>query len=80
MVGPGSYDVTKGLTASKKGPTWHLPSNKPKVPPATDTATIPGPGYYNVEKVEVFPIYKYKPSSVFVSKVNRVAQKSLYKN
>lgn len=32
---------------------------------------IPGPGHYNAEKVDIFPIYKYKPSSVFVSKVAR---------
>jgi hypothetical protein len=31
----------------------------------------PGPGHYNGDKVDVFPIYKYKPSSVFVSKVER---------
>lgn len=31
----------------------------------------PGPGAYNVDKVDIFPIYKYKPSSNFVSKVQR---------
>jgi hypothetical protein len=41
------------------------------------TANIPGPGYYNAEKVDIFPIYKYKPSSVFVSRVGRDNQKSL---
>lgn len=35
-----------------------------------DTVT-PGPGAYNAEKVDIFPIYKYKASSVFVSKVDR---------
>lgn len=38
---------------------------------------IPGPGHYNAEKVDIFPIYKYKPSSVFVSKVAREASKNL---
>jgi hypothetical protein len=33
--------------------------------------SVPGPGHYNAEKVDIFPIYKYKPSSVFVSKVAR---------
>lgn len=32
---------------------------------------VPGPGHYNADKVDIFPIYKYKPSSVFVSKVAR---------
>ena len=31
-VGPGNYDVVKGLGAEKKGPTWHVPKNKRKVP------------------------------------------------
>ncbi len=31
----------------------------------------PGPGHYNADKSDIFPIYKYKPSSVFVSKVER---------
>jgi hypothetical protein len=34
-------------------------------------ADLPGPGHYNADKVDIFPIYKYKPSSVFVSKVAR---------
>lgn len=70
-VGPGQYEVNKGVTPGKKGPTWHLPKSKPKVPTSSDRTSIPGPGHYNAEKVDVFPIYKYKPSSVFVSKVDR---------
>lgn len=35
------------------------------------TAYGPGPGHYNADKIDIFPIYKYKPSSVFVSKVER---------
>ncbi len=31
-----------------------------------------GPGQYNVDKVEAFPVYKFKPSSMFASKVERV--------
>lgn len=26
-VGPGQYDINKGIGATKKGPTWHAPSN-----------------------------------------------------
>jgi hypothetical protein len=35
----------------------------------------PGPGYYLAEKVEVVPVYKYKQSSMFASKVDRVGRK-----
>lgn len=38
--------------------------------------TTPGPGYYQAEKVEVFPIYKYKQSSMFASKVDRISKKN----
>lgn len=71
-VGPGNYDVVKGLGAEKKGPTWHTSKTKKKVP-ENQVALVeqPGPGHYNADKVDVFPIYKYKPSSVFVSKVER---------
>jgi len=31
-----------------------------------------GPGQYNLDKVEAFPVYKFKPSSMFCSKVERV--------
>ena len=31
-VGPGKYDVVKSLGAEKKGPSWHVPTNKKKVP------------------------------------------------
>ena len=36
------------------------------------TKTNLGPGQYNLDKVEAFPVYKFKPSSMFVSKVERV--------
>ena len=35
------------------------------------TAHTPGPGAYQAEKSEVFPLYKYKQSSAFASKVDR---------
>jgi len=64
----------KDLAENRKGPKWHVPKHKSKLAEATDkTAAIPGPGYYNAEKVDIFPIYKYKPSSVFVSRVEREA-------
>lgn len=84
-VGPGTYDVVKNLTEGKKGPSWHLPKHQKKAGASTlvdntkTTVLAPGPGHYNAEKVDIFPIYKYKPSSVFVSKVGR-DQKIINKN
>lgn len=69
-MGPGNYEVVKGIGVERKGPVWKLPTSKSKIP-VPNEKTAPGPGYYNAEKVDVFPIYKYKPSSVFVSKVDR---------
>lgn len=70
-MGPGEYEVVKPIGVSaKKGPTWHAPKGRKKTAGA-DTEEIPGPGHYNADKVDIFPIYKYKPSSVFVSKVVR---------
>ena len=72
-VGPGEYEIAKPIADQKKGPTWHLPKNNKKPVPTTSDfkQEIPGPGHYNAEKVEIFPIYKYKESSVFASKVAR---------
>jgi hypothetical protein len=35
------------------------------------TLETPGPGHYLAENKDVVPIYKYKQSSVFASKVDR---------
>ena len=35
----------------------------------------PGPGYYQAEKSDIAPIYKYKQTSVFASKVDRVGNR-----
>jgi Sperm-tail PG-rich repeat len=80
-VGPGEYEVIKPLGATKKGPSWHVSKNQNKKALTTSvtegSVDIPGPGHYNAEKVDIFPIYKYKPSSVFVSKVARENGKNL---
>ena len=47
-----------------------MPKGKKKTA-GIEMEEIPGPGHYNADKVDIFPIYKYKPSSVFVSKVVR---------
>jgi hypothetical protein len=54
-----------------KGPSWHKNTNVKKSEDRT-VALVPGPGHYQSDKTEIFPIYKYKPSSVFASKVERV--------
>jgi hypothetical protein len=70
-VGPGEYDIVKPIGATKKGPKWHTESNKKNLKEGLLSTVTPGPGAYNAEKVDIFPIYKYKASSVFVSKVDR---------
>lgn len=86
-VGPGEYDIPRGLGKSRGVPQWHPPRQPKKsalsslagnrsatavIGPSADT---PGPGYYIPEKAEVFPLYKYKQSSAFASKVDRQGQR-----
>ena len=44
---------------------------------AATTVDTPGPGHYLAEKTDLAPIYKYKQSSMFASKVDRVTGKPL---
>lgn len=53
-----------------KGPSWH--KDQLRKGERKSEALNPGPGHYQSDKTEIFPIYKYKPSSVFASKVDRV--------
>jgi len=69
-VGPGEYNVQGNIAEKRTGPKWHLQKGQRKNA-GEALALPPGPGHYNSEKTDIFPIYKYKPSSVFVSKVNR---------
>lgn len=69
-VGPGAYQIAN-VSETHKGPSWHKTGPK-KGLEMTKKANNPGPGHYSSEKTDIFPIYKYKPSSVFASKVDRV--------
>ena len=72
-MGPGNYELSFGnLGTNKRGVSWNVQKNLKKGVTSTENKIMePGPGSYNVDKVDIFPIYKYKPSSIFVSKVQR---------
>ena len=83
-MGPGEYDINRSIAQKKGGPTWHPPKQPKKSALAVNktvaladqaTSETPGPGYYQAEKTDLFPIYKYKQSSVFASKVDRQGQR-----
>ena len=64
-VGPGHYDPK--LIGPKKGPMWYKSAAKRSTFLAKSVA--PGPGSY-APKVQV-PVYKQKPSAVFISSSKR---------
>lgn len=63
-VGPGQYNVGGAFNA-KGIVKWKKQGRK------TFKQQNLGPGHYQVEKTDMFPIYKYNKSSVFASKVER---------
>ncbi len=71
-MGPGAYNTIEQLGGKKKGLQWvkGTTQNKKKAEGAPP-GVAPGPGHYNSHKTDIFPIYKYKQSSVFMSKVER---------
>jgi hypothetical protein len=68
MVGPGNYEVAK--LPPRAGTNWKIPMSKRRDSLNHSDSGV-GPGSYNIENKELLSIYKYKPSSNFVSKVNR---------
>jgi hypothetical protein len=88
-VGPGEYEIPRNLGNSRRGVRWQPPKNtKSKGMAALGTRNstsavgtlgvdTPGPGHYLAEKTDLAPIYKYKQSSMFASKVDRVTGKPL---
>lgn len=82
-MGPGEYEIPRNLGHSRRGVRWQQPkNNKNKGMAALGTRNstsavgpnsidTPGPGHYLAEKTDLAPIYKYKQSSVFASKVDR---------
>ena len=72
VVGPGQYNVPSTFTKSKSGVVkWGSSKSKRFNDKKTKKAEHLGPGHYQVEKTDIFPIYKYKQSSVFASRVER---------
>lgn len=73
MVGPGHYKTEDGQKKKSGCLEWKQNKDKRSGPfdiiPASGNL---GPGQYNVEKSQIIPIYKYKESGVFASKVKRV--------
>ena len=63
-VGPGQYNLPDSL--NNRGVVKWRKQNRKK-----QKSNNLGPGHYQVEKTDMFPIYKYKQSSVFASNVER---------
>jgi hypothetical protein len=70
-VGPGQYESVNEIATKVKGTDWHSSKMKRTAPGEENKGIMVGPGQYNSEKQEIFPVYKYKQSSVFASKVQR---------
>ncbi len=87
MAGPGEYEIARNIGQSRKGVRWQPPKNTKQgglaqLGTQNSTTTIglmgvdtPGPGHYLAEKSDIVPLYKYKQSSVFASKVDRNGRK-----
>ena len=71
QVGPGHYELRRGLVDRKKGTNWHASNVKRVVGlnKTTDAANV-GPGAYEpVKQVTSVPQYKIRGSSSFISRV-----------
>jgi len=71
IVGPGQYSIPGSFENSKKGTLKWKNKSKRFKSSKSKTGQAIGPGYYQVDKTDIFPIYKYKQSSVFASRVER---------
>lgn len=71
-VGPGQYELPNALANTKKGTVqWKKAKGRRFKSGKQKQVEVIGPGHYQVEKTDIFPIYKYKQSSVFASRVER---------
>lgn len=71
-VGPGQYNLPDSFSKTKKGVVkWKNTKSKRFNNKKSTKVDQLGPGHYQVEKTDIFPIYKYKQSSVFASRVER---------
>lgn len=71
IVGPGHYNVSESLNKNQKGIVKWKKNKSKRFKQKSNKQPSLGPGHYQVEKTEIFPIYKYKPTSVFASRVER---------
>ena len=80
-VGPGQYEIPSTFEKNPKGAVqWKKSKGKRfKNSKKQNTAEVIGPGHYQVEKTDIFPIYKYKQSSVFASRVERATSVQIKK-
>lgn len=67
-VGPGHYEV-KSLEALNpvKGTQWGKSTSKKGLQVKSTTAATIGPGTYSEAQLNITPMYKFKPSAVFMS-------------
>ena len=70
-IGPGQYELPPSFGKQKtKGLNWQRSKSKRDIGFAFKESI--GPGQYNIDKINIFPIYKFQNSSVFSSKVERM--------
>lgn len=80
VVGPGQYNVPDTFSKTHKGVVkWKKSKSKRFNGKKQNQVELVGPGHYQVEKTEMFPIYKYKQSSVFASRVERATSVQIKK-
>lgn len=74
-IGPGHYEVPSIFSPNKsKGLNWQRSRSKRELELVKNKEII-GPGQYNLDRMSLFPIYKFQTSSVFSSKVPRMLNK-----
>lgn len=74
-IGPGQYNIPSAFETKTKGVSWQRSKSKRDLLGGKKQDDI-GPGQYNTDKAllnqNIFPIYKFKNSSIFASKVPRM--------
>lgn len=67
-VGPGHYEIKTLETANlTKGTKWGKSTSKKGLEVKSTTAANIGPGSYSEAQLNISPMYKFKPSAVFMS-------------
>lgn len=74
-VGPGQYHARDPREVFiSRGTAWHKSQSKRDLYSAPTTGNLIGPGSYSESKLNIAPMYKFKPSAAFAS----VAKRSSY--